>query len=408
MSSGTVEGRNSASKPKNSQRKTGANDCLTERINVYVTSIEQLLNLRDVDNKNIILTSNEHGEVWRVPNDRKSISFNDAKCFQIDGGGVILYGHPMIFTRCNDFKLINLTVRLGSIGFERGDVGEALTVQECERADIHHCHFGWGWDETVTVLDSAEINIISCIISEALDNPKIRKENGKPTSKYLRKKKQRDHAYGLLIRASNDVYIAGCLMARCRRRNPSASPKGDLALGVTMQNCIAFDYKDHGSKYNESGNNNFDRNYTILCNYYISDTDEPDIFIDQPEHRLYLKVGGNLDGDGNLVNPYLKGNGILDIPLGDTEVLGKLTYTNEVTSCSEQLDIILRKVGPVYKLPEDIRLVREVENREFYSLLEDETDAEEFCSGGYFCSLEDLGSGSDLCLEENCQSNAVK
>ncbi len=342
------------------------------RTNRRKESIAELLSFDRWSNSNITLSPSTRGEVWRA-SVRDAIEIRGQRDFEIDGAKVVIYGHSLNLRECKRVTLKNLTIRVGSIGFERKDEAESLSLRDCEDVTVENCHLAWGTDETFSIIDCKDVSILRCIVSEALDKPKT------AGGKWIHKDKER-HGYGLLIRGSKNVTVEGCLMARCQKRSPSVSDKGKYAPDVKVESCVSFDYAKHGAKYNQGSDSGHDddQRYRLYYNHFIeNDSSSPAIEIDKPKTKLLLKTRSNLDRSGQDPEPVFD-----SMRLTRSKTIGKLEYVREHGDGGRSLADILGEVGPQPSLPEDERLTMEVmaDPPTFTSLLDDERDAPEFNS----------------------------
>jgi pectate lyase len=87
------------------------------------------------------------------------------------GDGITLKNYPLVIRNANNIVLRFIRSRMGDLTNIEGD---ALTVRKDsegvspENIIIDHCSFSWGTDETMSIVNSKNITLQNCIISEGL------------------------------------------------------------------------------------------------------------------------------------------------------------------------------------------------------------------------------------------------
>lgn len=222
------------------------------------------------------------------------IRHGDVKIMNTLGMPVTIVGAGLVVKKCKNVTLLNIHIRRGATGFsaprhkkDKSGIGEALTVHRGKNVLIENCTFGWGTDETVTVSESKQVVFLRCIVAHPLDAP--RDANGDLLHA------QSPHGYGMLVRASSEVYIEGCLFAHCRKRSPSVSPDGKVRLRVAVRNCIVYNWGEHGINFNAGGSDKQHKRsarYTVEGNMFLpgKNTTGPAINIEKPHKNRTLKA----------------------------------------------------------------------------------------------------------------------
>ena len=213
------------------------------------------------------------------------LKHGDVKLLNTLGMPVTITGAGLVVKKCKDVSLLNIHIRRGASGHT--NPGEALLFHRSKNVLVENCTFGWGTDETVSVTDSKHVAFVRCIVAHPLDSP--RADDGSMLHD------QAPHGYGMLVRASSEVFVEGCLFAHCRKRSPSASPDGKTRLRLAVRNCIVYNWGEHGMNFNSgSGKKQHKRSarVTFEGNQFIPgrNTTGPAINLETPNKNRVLKA----------------------------------------------------------------------------------------------------------------------
>jgi hypothetical protein len=167
------------------------------------------------------------------------------------GDGITLKNYPLVIRNANNIIIRFIRSRMGDQEYFQGD---ALTVRRDSQGSnpeniiIDHCSFSWGTDETLSLVNSKNVTIQNCIISEGLHNS----VHGKGT-----------HGYGGIISGQN-ISIINNLISHFKERNFQFQRgeflKREESL-IDFRNNVIYNWSFRSSDGGAESNINFFHNY---------------------------------------------------------------------------------------------------------------------------------------------------
>ncbi|WP_373494067.1 Ig-like domain-containing protein [Aquiflexum sp.] len=167
------------------------------------------------------------------------------------GDGITLKNYPLVIRNTSNIILRFIRSRMGDLNWVDGD---ALTVRRDsdgvspDNIIIDHCSFSWGTDETLSIVNSKNITIQNCIISEGLHDS----ANAKGP-----------HSYGGIISGQN-ISIYNNLISHFKERNlqfqkGSAFQRKESL--IDFRNNVVFNWSHRSSDGGTESNVNLYQNY---------------------------------------------------------------------------------------------------------------------------------------------------
>jgi hypothetical protein len=167
------------------------------------------------------------------------------------GDGITLKNYPLVIRNANNIILRYIRSRMGDLAIIEGD---ALTVRSDSKGSnpeniiIDHCSISWGTDETMSIVNSKNITIQNCIISEGLHDSVHAKG---------------PHGYGGIISGQN-ISIYHNLISHFTQRNlqfqKGENIKREESL-IDFRNNVIFNWSDRASDGGAESNVNMYHNY---------------------------------------------------------------------------------------------------------------------------------------------------
>jgi pectate lyase len=262
------------------------------------------------------------------------------------GDGICLRNYTLIIS-ANDVIVRHLRVRLGD---EAGRKVDGIGVRDAENVIVDHCSVSWTLDEAVnTYHGTRNITVQWCLISESLDDSRVRK----------------GHGYAASLGGVNTSYHHN-LLANNAGRNPSIAGGNmkDPSINLDFRNNVIFNW-EHRTLDGRPHSIN------VVNNYYKAG----------PASREGLKIvkmqslhdgtfgkwyiAGNVfeDRSGNRVRHDLVGIDATDVPLESPQTDKPAEHAPVTTTAAEDVfDPVLLAAGAT--LPKrdahDERIVSEV------------------------------------------------
>jgi len=167
------------------------------------------------------------------------------------GDGITLKNYPLVIRNTNNVILRYIRSRMGDLA---NFTGNALSVRQDsngrspENVIIDHCSFSWGTDETMSIVNSKNITIQNCIITEGL-NSSVHKKG--------------EHGYGGIISGQN-ISVYNNLISHFVERNFQFQKGRDLNREESMidfRNNVVYNWSHRASDGGAESNINMVHNY---------------------------------------------------------------------------------------------------------------------------------------------------
>jgi len=187
------------------------------------------------------------------------------------GPGITLTDYPVALEDARHVIIRFLRIRTGDRelkgngGDLKGNLADGLSISDCDEVIIDHCSLSWGIDETLSLVDSTNVTIQDCFITESL------RDSYHPEG---------DHGMGALLRGNVDdpgrnlrqdgYTVIRNLFAHHNARNPGFAGSQDGRSGglyLDFVNNVIYDW-GFRSGHSLSGGDGVRMNY--IGNYLIA------------------------------------------------------------------------------------------------------------------------------------------